>query len=304
MGNFDHIFEPLKIGNTVFKNRIQMAPIGPLFGSNLPVTREHYEWARQIARGGAATVSIGDNSVAPPAGVTAPAVLSLASDQVINPLSIFAETIHRFGAKASIQLNYHSAVTPAQMSLEEVKGISQKFAAAAYRCMCAGMDIVLIHGAHGQLISQFTSSVVNRRTDAYGGSGENRARLAIEILEAIRKKVGGRMVIEYRISADEFVPGGLKIEDQIEFARLIQDKIDLLHVSAGMLFSQEAIPRIIQPTYLPRGLNVDFAALFKKELKVPVTAVGSLDLNRAEQKPRVSTAWGPSRSSRGTKQIW
>jgi 2,4-dienoyl-CoA reductase-like NADH-dependent reductase (Old Yellow Enzyme family)/thioredoxin reductase len=283
LGSYDHIFQPIKIGNMTVRNRIEMAPIGPLFGSNLPVTREHYEWGRQFARGGAAIVTLGDNAVALPPGLTGSNALSLASEQVINPLSVFTETIHRYGAKASIQLNYHSASTPTQMSLDEIKSISGYFATAAYRCMCSGMDMVLIHGAHGQLISQFTSPRVNLRSDAYGGTLENRTRLVIEILEAVRNKVGDRLAIEYRISAREFVSGGLEVGDQVKFAKLIQDKIDLLHVSAGMLFAEETLPYMIQPTYLPRGLNVDFAAIFKKELRVPITTVGSLDLNMAEE---------------------
>jgi 2,4-dienoyl-CoA reductase-like NADH-dependent reductase (Old Yellow Enzyme family)/thioredoxin reductase len=283
LGRYSHIFQTIKIGNIALKNRIEMAPIGPLFGTNLPVSREHYEWARHIARGGAATVTIGDNAVAPPAGVPGSSPLSLASDQVINPLSIFAETIHSYGARASIELNYHSTNTPTQMSLEEIRNIIEKFAAAAYRSMRAGMDIVLIHGAHGQLISQFVSPRVNQRGDDYGGTPGNRARLAIEILEAIRVKTGGKLAIEYRISAEEFLPDGLKLDDQIQFAKLIQDKIDLLHVSAGTLNAEETLPRMIQPTYLHRGINTDFATRFKRELKLPVAAVGSLNLEMAEK---------------------
>ena len=82
-------------------------------------------------------------------------------------------------------------------------------------------------------ISQFVSPYSNKRLDRYGGSLENRARFAIEVLTAIRKKVGDKIALEYRISANELVAGGMKEEDTIEFVKMIEDKIDLLHVSAG-----------------------------------------------------------------------
>jgi len=283
VGNFEHIFKPLKIGNVVVKNRIEFAPVGPLFSSNLPVSREHFEWGRQIARGGAAIVTMGDNAVAPFPGSGGSGVLSLASDQVINPLSVFVETVHRYGAVASIQLSYNSASSPTKMNGAEIDTIIHSYTSAAYRCLKAGMKMIMIHGAHGQLISQFFSPRKNLRNDAYGGKLENRARLVSEILQSIRDKVGDRLAIEYRISADEFLPNGLQIEEQIQFAKLIQDKIDLIHVSAGFLDEDRTLPRMIQPAYLPRGINVDFAAMFKKNLRIPVTTVGSLNLKMAEQ---------------------
>ena len=149
--------------------------------------------------------------------------------------------------------------------------------------MVAGMDMIMIHGAHGHVISQFFSPRINLRSDAYGGTAENRARLVKEILEAIREKVADKLAIEYRISADELVSGGLRVEEQLQFAKMIQDKIDLLHVSAGNLYDAKTIPMMIQPTYIERGVNVHFAELFKKELKIPVSAVGSIDLEMAER---------------------
>jgi 2,4-dienoyl-CoA reductase-like NADH-dependent reductase (Old Yellow Enzyme family) len=280
MRNFVHIFKPIKIGSIVVKNRIEFPSVGPLFGSNLPISREHFEWGRQFARGGAAIVTMGDNGVTPFPGSNA---LSLASDQVINPLSVFAETIQRYGAAASIQLNYHSASSPTEMTTDEMNTMIQGYSSAALRCLKAGMKMIMIHGAHGQLISQFVSPRKNHRTDAYGGKLENRARLIIEILDSVRDKVGDNLAIEYRISADEALPDGLKVEEQIEFAKLIQDKIDLIHISAGFLYEDQALPRMIQPTYIPRGVNVEFAAMFKKALKIPVTTVGSIDLDMAER---------------------
>jgi 2,4-dienoyl-CoA reductase-like NADH-dependent reductase (Old Yellow Enzyme family)/thioredoxin reductase len=283
VNHFQHIFKPLKIGKMTVKNRIEFPPVGSLLAMNGLVSRELIEWGRQLAKGGASIITLGDSSIKPPAGMPAGNALNIGTDLAIDPLTTFAEVIQQYGAKASVQLNYRSVSSPTEMEFEEIKTIVQGFARAAYRCMIAGMDMIMVHGAHGQLISQFVSPKRNLRSDVYGGKLESRVRLIVEILEAVRDKVGDKLPIEYRISADEFVPGGLITEEQIEFAKMIEDKIDLLHVSAGHLYESETLPKMIQPTYLPRGMNVHLAAMFKKELKIPVTTVGSLNLDMAEQ---------------------
>jgi 2,4-dienoyl-CoA reductase-like NADH-dependent reductase (Old Yellow Enzyme family)/NADPH-dependent 2,4-dienoyl-CoA reductase/sulfur reductase-like enzyme len=205
------------------------------------------------------------------------------TEKSINPLNRFAETIQRYGAKASIQLNYHNHCPPTDMNLEEIEMIIESFVKAAYYCMKAGMDMIMVHGAHGHVLSQFVSRRTNSRTDTYGGPLQNRARLAIEVLDAIRDKVGDELAIEYRISADEMVPGGPTVQEQLEFARIIQDKIDLIHVSVANLYAPETIPMMVQPNYFPRGLNLKYAELYKKELKIPVVTVGSYNLEMAEE---------------------
>src|SRR4030042_1346446 len=127
----------------------------------------------------------------------------------------------------------------------------ETYASAAYRCMIAGLELIMVHGGHGHLISQFLSPRVNLRKDEYGGSFRNRSRLVIDILEAIRERGGDNLAIEYRISADELTPDGLTIDEQMAFAKVIQDKIDLLHVSAGNIFTPGGSAIIIQPTYIP-----------------------------------------------------
>jgi NADPH-dependent 2,4-dienoyl-CoA reductase/sulfur reductase-like enzyme len=149
--------------------------------------------------------------------------------------------------------------------------------------MNAGMDMIMIHAAHGHVISQFLSAKKNLRTDAYGGSFQNRARFMNQLLEAIRSKVGNNLAIEYRISADELAPDGIRLEEQLAFAKTIQDKIDLAHISVGNLWEPDLSPLMIQPTYVPRGINVHYAETYKKELKIPVTALGSINLEMAEQ---------------------
>jgi 2,4-dienoyl-CoA reductase-like NADH-dependent reductase (Old Yellow Enzyme family)/NADPH-dependent 2,4-dienoyl-CoA reductase/sulfur reductase-like enzyme len=284
MNEYSHVFRPLKIGRISIKNRIEFPPVGPHLGtSDGYVSRELIEWGRQFARGGAGIVTLGDSSIIAPAGpVHQSYAIHAGNDKCINPLNRFAETIQRYGAKASIQLNYHSRFSPTEMDAQEIKQIIRSFAEAANRCRLAGMDMIMVHGAHGHTLSQFLSQQKNTRTDAYGGSLTNRARLVNSVLQAIREKVGDKLAIEYRISADEMVPEGPAVEEQIEFAALIQDKIDLIHVSVANLYAPETLPMMNQPTYFPRGLNLKYARMFKKALKIPVNTIGSYDLDLAE----------------------
>lgn len=172
------------------------------------------------------------------------------------------------------------------MSISLINKTVQDYAEAAGRCKDSGFKMVMIHGAHGMLPSQFLSPYVNKRTDRYGGSFENRARFCIELLEAVRRRVGENFILEYRISADELVEGGMKVEEVIEFVKLIKDKIDILHVSVGMLPNPFTIQYMIQPLYVPYMLNVHFAEEIKRVVgdDLYVTAVGSvMTLENAEE---------------------
>jgi 2,4-dienoyl-CoA reductase-like NADH-dependent reductase (Old Yellow Enzyme family)/thioredoxin reductase len=287
VGEFKHIFTPLKIGRLTVKNRIETAPAMPFLATmDCDVSRELIEWERTLAKGGAAIVTIGDSPIYDELASGVGHILNLGTDKIIPGLNKLAEVIQRYGAKASIELtNFDPAIqgSPNELTLDEIKVMIKTYASAAYRCMIAGMDMIMIHGGHGHLISQFLSRKMNLRTDEYGGPFENRSRLVIDILEAIRDRVGDNLSIEYRISADELTPDGLTIDDQMAFAKVTQDKIDLLHVSAGNIFAPGGSSMIIQPTYIPRGVNVHFAGKFKKELDIPVTTLGSIDLEMAEQ---------------------
>jgi 2,4-dienoyl-CoA reductase-like NADH-dependent reductase (Old Yellow Enzyme family) len=287
VGNFKHIFTPLKIGRMTVKNRIETAPCVPFLASiDNDVTPALIEWERAFARGGAGIVTIGDTPIMNETAVRVGHILNLGIDKSIGALNRLAEAIQRYGARASIELTYFDPgeqYSPNDLTIEEIKYVIDSYGKAAFRCLVAGMDMILIHGGHGHLISQFLSPRKNKRIDAYGGGFENRARFATEVLEAIRDKVGDGLAIEYRISADEVVPGGLTIEEQLEFVKSIQDKIDLIHVSVGNLFEPGVSHLMIQPTYVPRGINVHYAERFKKELKIPVTALGSIDIALAEK---------------------
>jgi 2,4-dienoyl-CoA reductase-like NADH-dependent reductase (Old Yellow Enzyme family)/thioredoxin reductase len=286
MTGYAHVFEPLCIGRLTAKNRIECAPAIPFLASeDLFVTRELIEWYRAIAKGGAGLVTIGETCIDyEDARVHGRAnVLCLADNRSINGLSVLAETIQRYGALASIEINYEGLIGPTEMTTGEIESIVEQFAAAAARCRHAGMDMVMIHGGHGHLTGSFFSPVTNRRSDRYGGTFANRTRFALDVLEAVRAETGNDMAIEYRISGDELVPGAPSVDDTVAFVRMIEDKIDLLHVSAGNITVPSTCPWMIQPTYLPRGTNVRYAERFKRDLSIPVCTVGSLTMDMAEE---------------------
>jgi 2,4-dienoyl-CoA reductase-like NADH-dependent reductase (Old Yellow Enzyme family)/NADPH-dependent 2,4-dienoyl-CoA reductase/sulfur reductase-like enzyme len=276
------------------------------------------EFYRSFAKGGAGIVTIGDAVVDYDRAKGHNGQLNLSDDRVVMGLRSLVEAIQRYGAKASIEINHagrwawkrilggknpigpspipsraeeilaeqegRKPVQVQEMNQDMINQVIDSFANACYRCMEAGFEMVMIHGGHGHLLAQFASPYSNKRTDRYGGSLENRARFAIKVLEAIRKKVGNRLAIEYRISGDELVPEGMHLEETIEFIKMIEDKIDLIHVSAGLLIDPIYSPQHMPPIYLPHAYNASRAEKIKKAVRIPVTCVGAItDLRMAEQ---------------------
>jgi len=316
LGKYEHVLSPFQIGSVRLKNRIELAPACYMLASHDGyATREMVAYYQNLARGGAGIITIGESPIDFEYANGHEFQLNLNDPKVINGLSVLVENVHRYGAKLSIEMTHCGryvlnnkeqtigpSSTPAEMEIlrarregrkvrpviemtqDMIDTVIEHYATAAYHCLRAGFEMVMIHAAHGHLIPQFLSPLTNKRTDRYGGSLENRARFAIEVLDAIRAKVGNKLAIEWRISANELAPGGLTEEDTIEFVKLIEDKIDLLHVSAGLLNESRIIPHMIQPTYLPHCYNVHRAAILKKALRVPIAAVGSIyNMDEAEE---------------------
>jgi 2,4-dienoyl-CoA reductase-like NADH-dependent reductase (Old Yellow Enzyme family)/thioredoxin reductase len=283
---YQHVFSPLKIGKITVKNRIESSPAVPFLASaDYLVTRELIEWTRALAKGGAAVVTVGDSSITSDDARKHNHLhsLDLGSDRVVNGLATLAETIHRYDSKASIELNLRDPSSPGELTRKQIGVLIAAYGEAATRCAAAGMDMIMVHGGHGHLLSRFFSPLANKRSDRYGGSVAKRKRFAVEVLEEIRARVGDKLAIEYRVSADELIPGAPTLSETIEFARAIESLIDILHVSAGNLHNLRTAAMMIQPLYLPRGINVHYAEEFKKALRIPVTTVGSINMEMAEE---------------------
>ncbi len=298
---YPNLLQPIKIGNLVFKNRITSAPVYNFLASyDNHITRECIEFSKPCGKGGAATVTLGSgfiNRVLPSA---AHHIVGMNDDFMVVYLSEWCEAVKRFGSKACVELvpiasyfGTHEVESSVGIPMEidcnlltekELKDFIEDYAKAAGTVLKAGGDMVLIHGAHCQLPALLFSRVFNKRTDQYGPqSFENRCRFAVEILEAIRAEVGDRLAIEYRISAVDMVPGSPDIEEVIEFAKIIQDKIDILHVSRGNLAINKLTPYILPPAYMDHNINMEYAYQFKKVLDVPISVVGAVTLEEADR---------------------
>ena len=165
--------------------------------------------------------------------------------------------------------------TPREMTVEEIHELVEQFGDCARRAKEAGFDAVEVHGAHGYLIGAFASPFSNKRSDEYGGTIRNRARFAMEIIENIKKKCGKDYPVLYRMSAVEYVPGGLEIEESKVLARLVEEAgADCIHCSQGVYASTHVI---IPPSVVPRAAYVENAAEIKKVVDIPVIAVGRIN---------------------------
>lgn len=283
------IFQPLKVGPITLKNRIEVAPAAPfLTGHDGSVTPEFFAYTCELAKSGAAVVTIGVTGV-DPRGDRGSRTLNLSNPAYISDLTDLAEGIHRFGAKASVELvhsRYMLAPPEAavnETTTEEVEEIIRAFASGAKLAWQAGFDMVLIHGGHGNVPSRFFNKKYNHRTDRFGGSFEKRCQFAVELCRAVRQATEGKIAIEYRISAEEVLPDMTTLEETLEFAKLLEPEIDMLHVSRGILEEDCLLPVINAPVYLPRGVNIPYAKKFKEILNIPVSVVGSMNLDLAEQ---------------------
>lgn len=308
---YQHLFEPIKIGNTLFKNRIFSAPLGSA-DVNLEgtFTEEAYQFYERKAQGGAACVTLGEAIVDSRYGKRHPYQLSLDTRLPKRTLNRVADSIRKHGAIPSIELqhsgfnatpgittpNYWSGTDmvfgPSATEIDGVKILEMpedliletidKFADAALFCKNEGFGMVMVHAGHGWLLNQFMAERINHRTDRWGGSMENRARFTVEVIDAIHRKCGRGFPVEVRISASEGgLAGGYGVEEGLAFAQQLVGHADIIHCSAsfGKLLPEEYKGfGIMFPTmFKPDGLNVKYAAEIKKHITdTPIATVGAL----------------------------
>lgn len=304
-GNYPHLFSPLRIGNIKMKNRIICAPTSPsMIDLNGHFTPEMIAYLEEKAKGGAGVVTYGEAIVHSETGKSHNKQLQLDAFGVRQGMTEAARAIHNAGAYANIQLSHGGmygglasvggdvdtcrvAYGPSSMQMpagevremprELIYEIIASYKKSAKLCKETGFDMVQVHAAHGWLFSQFLSPVWNQRTDEFGGSLENRARFFLMALDAVREGVGPHFPIEARISGDDFSEIGLGLEDCIEVAKMIDDKVDLINVSCGNHEDPAMFCRTHPSAFFPRGVNVYLAAEVKKHVKTPVACVGSLN---------------------------
>jgi len=293
-----YLFEPFEIKGRHLKNRIVMPALASFLieddGSITDKTVEHY---RRRAAGGPAMVIVEAHAVSEE-GIVSLHQARISDDRFIEGLSRIARVMKSEGALPAIQIHHSGRQTSGRvirrkplapsnlpcptisgevepLSLEGIHEIITKFGDSAVRAVQAGFELIEIHGAHGYLINQFISKFSNIREDAYGGDTTRRARFAVDVVKEVRRRVGEDFPISFKISAQEFVPGGLDVEESIEILELlVAAGIDIVQVSAG----NDATPEwICQPMFMDKACLTDSAARIKKSLRIPVMTVGRIN---------------------------
>lgn len=294
---YPHMFSPITIGGVTFKNRIWSAPAGAhlLYGKEGYPNDHVVAYYANKARGGSANITVSAQNMD----------IYQEYDNVHAHENIFdsenhrfwnhlTDAIHFYGAKASLELlgfsyhgrNYKGELVSYSVNGEEgtqildkaaMESIASIYADAAENALKCGFDMILIHGGHGLILSQMLSPKFNTRTDEFGGCLENRAKFPIMILDAIRARVGKKLLIEYRISGSEL--GGddcFTPDDCVAFLEMVQDKIDIAHISAGSFFTDTE--HIMHPNnFLLPGHNTYLAEYVKKsgKIHIPILTLGA-----------------------------
>jgi 2,4-dienoyl-CoA reductase-like NADH-dependent reductase (Old Yellow Enzyme family)/thioredoxin reductase len=298
MEHFDVLFSSFALGNLRLRNRILMAAMGNNFShTDGTISDRAIAYYAARAHGGAGliiTETSGGLGRHRTRGICA------YDDSFLPGLRRLADSVHGEGGAMALQLHHAGRLAdpgitgvpalapspiartaggpvPKKMSPEEIEATVADFAAAARRAKRAGFDAVEVHGAHGYLIHQFLSPRLNHRKDSYGGSPENRGRLAFEVLRRVRKEVGEAFPVIFRLSAREYAEGGYPLEEAVDWAvEAERAGASALHVSGGTTESLPGAARVIPPMTFPEGFHLPLAAAVKKRVGIPVIAVGRL----------------------------
>ena len=303
---YPHVFESIQLGPIILKNRIVGNPM--MTGLSTPrgmVTNEMVAHIGARAKTGAGMIIIGDSAIDYDYAVTHYTPLDLGSEENLAGLTLLAEAAHEYGAKLGVELQHggafsHEAINKSGLRLAPwpspggvfrnkkdaiiidrkiMDDIIKRYIGAADRLMRAGFDEVLVHCAHGWLITQFLNPRMNARTDEYGGSLENRMRFPLEVLKAIHDTVGHKMSVDIRVS----VGGPLSphtekdLEEMIEFIRVASPYVNSANISVSTPENIASTEYMCQPYYLPHMVNTEWCARARAAgLPIPVMATGSI----------------------------
>lgn len=306
MTPYPHLFAPMTIGKQLIKNRIFSAPTGLMsYTSQGHLTTENIAYYERKAMGGCGVVTLGESIVHAATGQSHDRQICLDDPHVMPSLTNTARAITRHGAVANIELSHggkyaglasiggtekerrpaYGASYEVMASGEEVLEMPQEliyeildaYSSAADVAKRAGFGMVMVHAGHGWLFSQFLSPLENHRKDEFGGSLENRARFLMMALDRVRQAVGPGFPIQVRMNGDDFIEGGMHLEEYKELAQMIEDKVDLYNISCGSHERQELFVRTHPSAFLDHGCNVYLAAAIKQVVHKPVSCVGALN---------------------------
>lgn len=305
-----HLFEPLVVRGKKYRNRIVASPHNAA-PNTIRAGADGYEnftesaiqYYGSIARGGAAVVTTGHLGVDP--------LYTLGSDReqfdffthesTSTPtLVALTDTIHAYGALASIELNHPGyqltiskerdyMIAPCDgenefgvykaMDLDEMNRVADCFADAALLGKRCGFDIILVHGGHDWLIQSFLSPISNQRTDEFGGNWENRARFPKMVLQRIREKVGENTIIAMRFNACDYVRGGITLEDAAATIDYLSDVVDVMQCTGGSMADPYSDVFSISLGHMGHAINAWSAEEMKKRIKsnIIIETVGGIN---------------------------
>ena len=298
---YPHLSSPIQLGRVTFRNRMFAAPTG---ATDItwdccagPGSRAFYE---NRAKGGSANVTVSELVVHPETDASHMLHLELQTPGSLASFTMTADAIRRHGAIPSVELSHSgqyagtylvdknkkaslSQYGPCDgtrpdgrpvkaLTKEQIADIVASYGEKAALAKRAGFEMVMIHAGHGWLINQFLSPYFNKRTDEYGGDLAGRARLLLEVVASVRAAVGEGFPIEVRMSGSELFEGGYTLDEGIEIAKLLDGKVELIHVSAGSY--QFGFFDTHPPMFSEHGCNVYLAAEIKKHVSTPVATVG------------------------------
>jgi 2,4-dienoyl-CoA reductase-like NADH-dependent reductase (Old Yellow Enzyme family)/thioredoxin reductase len=301
------LLEPTKVGSITLRNRIVLAPMGTGYTSTGGSTnKRQIDYLTRFAKGGVGLIIPEGQDVDDKESGVMHNTLSIYSDCFLAGLNEMVESVKDEGAAIIAQIAHgglqtrpeyihglqpvapsavaypFTGIVAKELDQEKINEIQDAFADCALRAQKAGFDGIEIHGANGYLLTEFLSPRMNLRTDKYGGSIENRARMVLEIYAKIRAKTNPKFIVGYRLCADEHVPGGITTEDVIAFVKMLEKVgVDYIHVTSGI---HETIIFAAPPMYIPREVNnLHLSEMVKKAVNVPVMCAGSLNVEIGEQ---------------------
>ena len=290
------LFEPIKIGNIEIKNRLAMSAMDLGFTSDGFINKRFIDFYVERARGGVGIIVVG-GCYPEMNGKVWKSIIGLDKDEFIPGLKKLTDTIHKYDVKVAAQLlhggrsassfftkmrpvsasslaHVNIKQAPHALTIPEIKKVIEGFVNATVRVKKAGFDAVEIHGGMGYLINQFLTRATNRRKDRYGGSLKNRINFAKEIVIATKEKVGKKYPVIFRLSGDDFINDGLKIDESIEIAKELEKAgVDAFNVSPGWHESRTPIMLMA----IPRTSYIFLSEKIKDNVNVPV--IGSVRIN-------------------------
>jgi 2,4-dienoyl-CoA reductase-like NADH-dependent reductase (Old Yellow Enzyme family)/thioredoxin reductase len=300
------ILEPIDLGTLTLRNRIALAPMVPMLaGADGSVTQRQIDYYARFAGGGTGLIVTEAMTIDARESKGVPSMLAAYNPAYISGLNDLAEAVQDRGAVCIAQLahagyqtvpeliggrqpiaaspvrNALTGLVPREADQAKIDEVQDSWATCAQMAERAGFNGVELHGGNGYLLTTFLSPRLNQRTDGYGGPIENRAKMVLETYAKMRDSVSPEMIIGYRLCADERAPGGITPEDVVTLVKMLdQVGVDYISVSCS---TYETMMYGVPTGYVPRGLNLELAAMVKAAVGCPVLCAGGINFEIGEQ---------------------